>query len=375
MSKIIYVVYYETDKNPRHISLAGTTMMEYVAKTINNAGYNLTMFSAAQSKNGEAIDRTIEKIDDKTEIVFTPCFKRYKNVVMRFVQKKRREKSLYKELDSVIENGDTVVVYHALGLIAPLEKLQKKKRFKLVLQVCEIYSDVTGNTKMRDKEISFIEKADSYIFSSGLLEEKLNKHKREYTICLGTYKNEEKLNSTPNDEKIHVVYAGTFDPTKGGALAAIESTKYLDENYHMHILGMGTNEQVENVKNAVNEAVGNTKCGVTYDGCLDGDEYKSFLQGCHIGLSTQNPNADFNATSFPSKILVYLANGLSVVSVKIPAVQTSSVGSLMNYYENQTPKEIADAIKNVDLENKKDSREIIKELDKSFVEDMARLLS
>ena len=107
-------------------------------------------------------------------------------------------------------------------------------------------------------------------------------------------------------------------------------------------------------------------CTLTYDGLLKGEDYIRFIQKCQIGLSTQNPNAAFNATSFPSKILSYMANGLRVVSIRIKAIEESSVGLGISYYEHQTPEEIAKAIMKVDMNNNYESRERIKELNESI---------
>ena len=114
---------------------------------------------------------------------------------------------------------------------------------------------------------------------------------------------------------------------------------------------------------------------MTYDGCLSGRDYLEFLQHCDIGLCTQDPNAAFNATSFPSKILSYMSNGLSVVSAKVPAIVNSPVGDLITYYDAQTPEEIAKAILKVNLENKGSKEQVrIKELDKSFQEGIKSML-
>ena len=48
-----------------------------------------------------------------------------------------------------------------------------------------------------------------------------------------------------------------------------------------------------------------------------------FIQKCQIGLCTQNIDAAFNTTSFPSKILSYMSNGLEVVGVNIAAIKNS----------------------------------------------------
>ena len=98
------------------------------------------------------------------------------------------------------------------------------------------------------------------------------------------------------------------------------------------------------------------KAKITYDGLLSGEEYIKFIQSCDIGLSTQNPNGKYNDTSFPSKILSYMANGLRVVSVRIPVVEESGIGKCVCYYDEQTPENIAKAIKSIDFSEEYDSR-------------------
>ena len=107
---------------------------------------------------------------------------------------------------------------------------------------------------------------------------------------------------------------------------------------------------------------------------LSGEEYIKFIQSCDIGLSTQNPNAAFNETSFPSKVLSYMANGLRVVSIKIEVLKSSAVNELLYYYDINNPEAIANAIKGVDMSSLYDSRERIKELDKKFREEIKNLL-
>lgn len=108
---------------------------------------------------------------------------------------------------------------------------------------------------------------------------------------------------------------------------------------------------------------------------FSGDEFTSFIQSCDIGFSTQSPDAAFNSTSFPSKILTYMVNGLRVVSIRIPAVEKSAVGKFMYYYDKQTPEDIAKAIKSIDFSEEYDSRKAIGMLDKDFICDLKKMLS
>ena len=83
-------------------------------------------------------------------------------------------------------------------------------------------------------------------------------------------------------------------------------------------------------------------------------------------MSTQNPQADFNATSFPSKILSYLANGLRVVSIRIPAIEKSDIADKIYFYDKQTPYDIAKAIECVDTTDDYNSRALIQTLSDKF---------
>ena len=85
--------------------------------------------------------------------------------------------------------------------------------------------------------------------------------------------------------------------------------------------------------------------------------------------------AKFNDTSFPSKILSYLANGLQVVTVKIPVVEISGVGDLCTYYEKQNPEDIAEAIVLASKKRNVDCRKRIDELAKKFEKEISTVLT
>ena len=192
---------------------------------------------------------------------------------------------------------------------------------------------------------------------------------------MGMYKyNDIVRDSIFNDDLVHVVYAGTFDLRKGGGQAAVTAAEYLNDKYHLHILGFGSEEQILEIKDLIKIVSEKSQCKLSYDGLKIGNDYINFIKSCHIGLSTQNPNATFNETSFPSKILSYMSNGLRVVSIKIPVIENSRVGKYLTYYERQTPEEIANAIMSVNINDDYSARKIIEELDSSFFVQLKKLL-
>ena len=373
MGKVIYLGHFGNSKNNRFVYLPAQTMVRYMHRAINDTSHYVTMISLAQPL--KPCERAEQILDENTKAIFVKGFKIYKkNLLMRAITKVRKDIEFEKELDNLIEDGDVLIAYHSLTTVKLINKLRKKKKFTLILQVCEVYADVLEDKKLRKKEIEFIRSADKYILISDFMKKEIGLEDRECAVCSGSYEVKERISEPADDGKIHVVYAGTPDEKKGGAYFAISSSKYLNEKYHIHILAPTTDEQKVKLKDAIENAKKETKCEITYDGCLGGKKYMEFLQSCHIGLSTQNPEGAYNATSFPSKILVYLSNGLNVVSVKIPPIENSPVGSAMHFYENPTDKNIADAILSVDINNGIDTRQIVNKLHNEFVKDLKNLI-
>lgn len=376
MGKIIYLGYFSTALHKRDCSPAAVTMMDYVSDAIISCGLELNIISIAQSSNCVSRE-TVEEQDRK--LYFLPSYGNIakEHLCKRVKQRIIRNKDLYNELISLLEADDILLVYHSMAYVNVLRKLRREKKFKLILQVCELYCDVSGTH--RKKELKWISEADSYIFSTLDLEKKLNKGKKAYTICLGTYKVEDDRKCRFIDSKlkpqIHIVYAGTFDPRKGGGKSVAMAAKHLPSVYHIHIIGFGTEEEKQNLITLIDELKETCECTISYDGCLYGEDYIRFLQSCDIGLCVQNVDAAFNGTSFPSKILSYLSNGLQVVSIRIPTIEKSAIAKYLYFYNTQSPEELAKAIMQVDLYAGCDARQGLIVLNQEFCHDLRKILT
>lgn len=272
-----------------------------------------------------------------------------------------------------VKKGDTVMVYHSCAYLQALRIACRLKKFRLIMEVEELYGDVANNRRMKLAELNMMKFADAFMFPTVLLEDIANKERKPSLVITGLYTVTKDRQVSWGDDKKHCVYAGTFDPTKGGAAAAAAAA-FLPADYHMHILGFGSAEQVKNIQSQINDVSKKCKCTLTYDGLKSGEEYIEFLQKCQIGLCTQIPDAKYAGTSFPSKVLVYMSNGLSVVSSRFEAIEKSDVGDLVYYYDEQTPKCIAKAIQSVKLSNKNSNRARLQELDVRFARELEWLL-
>ena len=78
--------------------------------------------------------------------------------------------------------------------------------------------------------------------------------------------------------------------------------------------------------------------------------------------------------TFPSKIIVYLANGLQVVSGELRCVRQSQFGNLIHFYKDNKPKSIAEEIQKIDFSSPYDSRSIINHMNLQFEKDFIDIL-
>lgn len=377
MKKIIYLAHYvnlEKTENRNILgSPAGINKMDYIIRVLGQLNIKTTVISACSARSKQSNPAVQKEIYPNVTLKLLPTLKCNK-LPSRIVSKLYFLLHLIFCLIKDVKRGDTLLVYHALSLMLPIKILRLFRKFNLILEVEEIYGDVTNNGRCSKRELNFFRKADGYLFATELLENKVNIDRKPAIIVNGVYNAEPAREKLFLDDKIHVVYAGTLDPRKGGAVAAAAAALYLNDKYHLHILGFGSELDKMFLLGEVARISGKSKCTITFDGCLSGEEYIRFIQSCHIGLSTQDPSAAFNATSFPSKILSYMSNGLRVVSVRIPAIELSQVGKYLHYYDSQTPEAIAKAIMTVDMNDDYDSREAIKNLDIAFKNQVIELL-
>lgn len=370
-NKIYYLIHFDNKTN-RNVTPSAITKGKYVASALASCSSEVEIVSLAYPTK----DSQDEVYYQVSENVICHLFKgKYSNNrIIRYLNHKLYDKKIRKYLKQNVKKDDIIVVYHSLANMKLVKYIKKNITDKIVYEVEEIYGDVINDEKTKTKELKAFKNASSYIFSNDYLNSIINTKQLPYVTCYGTYEIPTLYKEAFNDNLIHCLYAGTLAQNKG-ALNAINVAKYLPNNYLIHILGFGSEKDIADIKNAVNEvnnSYGTTK--VIYEGLKLNEEYLKFIQKCQIGLCTQNIDAAFNTTSFPSKILSYMSNGLEVVGVNIDAIKNSKVGQYIQFYNVPDEKEIANAILNINLNNKTNNVDVVKELDKEFKEDLKDML-
>lgn len=354
----------------RDNSPAADTKIDYIINVLNRLGYGVDIISRASSAESYFLPASIETKGENTYLYFA-SFGRTKSPI-RIVYRWFMELQFFFWCLLNLKKQEQVIVYHSLGYDAAFLKLCKMKSIRIIGDIEEIYQDVCKQTASKSRnEYRFIEACEKYIFPTQLLDQKVNIEQKPSLVIHGIYATENVTEKKFSDGKIHVVYGGTLDPNKGGAKAAAVSAAFLPKNYHIHICGFGDPTEIKTV---VADVQAKSEATVTFEGELKGDAYKYFIQKCHIGLSTQNPAAAFNATSFPSKVLVYLSNGLKVVSICIPAIAQSAIADNLYFYDEQTPEKIAEAIICASKEEQS-GNEILYRLDMKFCDELDKLIA
>ena len=370
-----YIGYYADRErlDEANCSLAAVNKMDYIADVIADIAGSTEIISLS-SKNCGSQEAECVSLRDGVFVQYFN-FKSHRTGIVRILSRFYNKLRFILWILKNVGKDEPVIVYHSLGYLNQIYLAHRLKKFKLIFEVEEIYADVIGNKRLREREIKVLKSADAYIFPTKLLSALINETGKPEVIIHGTYRVEPEKERIFSDNKIHIVYAGTFDPRKGGAFASVSAAEFLSSKYHIHIIGFGSDEEINNIKKEIDKVSKISQATVSYDGLLSGEEYIKFIHSCDIGLSTQNPNADFNATSFPSKILSYMANGLRVVSIRIPAVEQSAIGKNVYYYDEQTPKNIAEAILQIDINDDYDGKKIVHQLSRAFRAELGELLN
>lgn len=377
-NEIKYIGFYEeqNSKKKRVSSLAATNKMDYIYDSIQEIGCEVCIVSPSWFNDSCILDSKIINEENqlkKKKVKFVPSFFT-PNKLTRFLKIAFSLLWLINYLVFFVKKGEKIIVYHSPWLAFPVLLAKRIKKFYLILEVEEIYYDISSINKFFTFfEKKIIDNADAFLFSTDLLQEKVNGVKNKPNIIIyGNYQVYEELSVPLNDGKIHLVYAGIIDSHKAGAFNAVESALYLNKNYAMHIIGFG---EVELLKSRIEEINKTSQCKVLFDGTKYGDEYIKYCQQCHIGLSTQKMDGAYLDTSFPSKILSYLGMGLRVVSCYVGCVAKSEISDQVSYYMEDTPNAIAESILNIDMSVANNNKLKIMLLDEKFVSNLKKLIN
>jgi glycosyltransferase involved in cell wall biosynthesis len=332
---IFFVGYYSLDKE-KNIFPSAISKIDYIIGVINDLGYSVKIISPSRltRKSGKKTKKSKTTIGKN--VLYECSSIPEKNAIWKYFQILYSHIWVFLFLIFKVKKGKKVFSYHILGLDPIVIFASKIKKFKVILEVGEIFNDVESNKlTRRDKEINNIRKADYFMYSTNLLNPICNPTNKRNITALGSYRVRPVVEMINYDSTFRIVYAGILRKDKGVDLA-IEIAKFLDSSYKIHIIGYGEEDDVKRVKDKIFSSNKKYSCKVSYDGLLYGYEYDKLLQSCSVGLCTQSSEVNYNATAFPSKVISYLSNGLPVIAIRIKSIEESAVSKLVHFYENNS---------------------------------------
>lgn len=377
--EIKYIGFYNLpdSKTKRAAALSAINKMDYICDTINKVGYKVHLVSPSW-----IIDlNTSNKFQKKSEIIIN---EHKKLTLIPSFASSNKFIGYFKIIFSLtwlfiwlifnVKREEKILVYHSPLLALPLLWAQKIKKFRIVLEVEEIYGEVWTINKILSKwEKKIIQKSDSYIAVSDVLAEILGDKVK--AVVYGNYTISDAVNPFKPNNLVDIIYAGEIDYVRGGAYNAVRCAKLLPDNYNMHLCGYGNPNSISEIKEMIvqiNTEMSREAC--VFHGEIPEDKFSNFLHNFDIAINPQNGGKNMD-TLFPSKIIKYLSHNLRVVSTRIKSIENSTIATLIAFSEDETPESFVKKILQVDLDSKYYGRIEIKKLDDKLIQEIDELFA
>lgn len=364
---VYYAVYYSTKDSGRVKNYAGEDKVDYICKAINDVGEKVLLLSNAKTTEKRFAKRERLNLYQNTDLLYFASLPR-RGIVLHAIDVLWGYIQLFLYVLFKVKQTDTIIVYHSLGYRGLWGILRKIKKFNYILEVEELFQTFeASNSSYKKHERKVFKYPDAFLFSNALLAEDINTANKPYAIINGIYKGSN-VQKRSDGFKVRVIYAGSLEKQKGVDYI-IPVASHLPDQYEIRIIGFGSNNDIDRIKNLIKMAKGN----VSYDGVFKGEEYTRYLQSCDIGLCIQDENDKFNKFEYPSKIFSYLTNGLQVVANELIQLKNSDVFPYLHIASSKEPKDIAEAILKCER-NCISANEILCKLDEHFKEQLKMLL-
>ncbi len=373
-----YLGYYVTESQRNKLQLFPScfSKIEYVADKLEQLGAQVRLVSAASAKKGTLFGGGRVSLSEKRTLRYFSSFG-IKGALFRKMNVVWLRFQLLLYILFCVKKKDVLLVYHSLFYAPVLKVAQKYFGKKFVLEIEDVYSSVTEEAKkFKTYEWEFFKYAESYLCVNDILAKKLPAEKKKI-VSYGNYSVYPKF-AKPDTDCIRLVYAGVIESYRGAAAMAVETMQHLDERYRLDVMGFGSKEEVEKLKNMIQEM--NQEKGyecVRFLGMLQGEAYYAALQRCHIALSTHKydeENMESADHTFPSKLLVYLGNNLRIIAQEIECLKASALSDYIVFYPGADSAAIAKTIEAIDLNVQYSSTEFVEKLDADFMIELNKLL-
>lgn len=350
--KIHYIVNYADPNLKRNVRRfeSVNNKVDYILSVLSRLNYDVSILSTLEGVKESGFisaERSISPYNNKIKYIAT-CGGR--NILYRIFTVLLTYFQLISYLVFNVRKNDVILVYHSFRYIIPLYLYRFFSKRKILLELEEIYSVTWQQKRTQNLEEFFVRRVpNAYILVNDVISKKCNLTKPS-VVCYGNYSFPD-VSFRPSSEPIQIVYGGLIKKN-ADAFKALELAFYLNSNYQIHIAGYGDLDSVNLLTERIVNV--NTTLGyeaVVYEGNMPTQIYYHFLKKCSIGLCIKSEgllkDSDYY---YPSKILVYLGNGVIPVCNKLNSVMLSGFSKNILFVDSCDLPEIAQEIKNMKSE-------------------------
>ena len=361
--KQIYYIGFYVNKNESQNRLfqpSGVSKMSYIIDCLIEKGFFVNVISLCQSKN--SFKWGCRYIDANSEQRY------FASVGMsNLVAKLINYIYVYVNLFCILftrKKSDVILIYHSVFLSTFIKYIRFLIRAKIIIEIEEIYAAAYSERGARvKKELNTLKGYNGYITVNNYLKSIF--YSSNSVVCNGIYRFNEKSRACRDRHKL--LYAGVISDKGSDVYLALDVMRYLPDDYELSIAGYGTDHNILQLNKEIeklNEDKKRTAC--RYLGLLQGDQYDECLREHYYGLCTRvlsNENSDY---TFPSKVLVYLTNGLVPICTPLNILQSSDISNMIVFAKSITPEDIASVIINESLSDKINIDNKLQELHENF---------
>lgn len=376
--EIKYIGFYDTlydGKQYRSYSLAAAKKMDFICQKLNDSGFKVRIISPAYiSLKGKKKYPSVSTELRENCFLELPPSREASNKFYRVIRVLRSKFWLFNYLIRNTKKDEQVLVYHNYNLALPVILAQKIKKFKIVLEIEEVYSKVWKLTRfqtLKEKMLLSYAHERSLVVSEVLAEYLKIK---DPIVSYGPYIVKPKKHSENKNSNIKLIFSGYIDKDRGAGFLAVESMKYLPSNYQLFISGTVSAKDSEDffkLLRETNEYLKREAC--IFLSLLDNKAYEELLLSADIALNPQK-NGSFAKYVFPSKILTYMEYGLPIVSTRGESIVKSKIADVITFADGYDAKSIADAIIKISP-IEKINYFCLEELSKRFQDELSDLFS
>jgi len=380
IEKIYLICQYNRKESGRNVIAppAGITWIDYLVRSLKAIGNNVSIISYSAGVGSSYFSHKIVEVDEKECVQFLPALNCIGSCLLLRISQLFSFVQVFFFILRKTNKNDKIILYHNYGFSRFMQFARKIIKRNYIFILGEFFAAVYDKgSECLKKEIDSVEGAKGYIIANSMMRQYV-KTAVNYCVSHGdyTYCDIKRLLKEDN-EPIQVVYAGKISKTDiTDAFIAAEIARYVQGDFLFHLLGYGTENDINELKSLIDNI--NKERGkriILFDGCLSGAEYDQFLSKCDIGLCTRTLKEPSCNLCFPSKTLVYLTHGLSVICPDAEFIRNSEITSLVTFVEGEmTPQNIARTMDMMTLK-KCDFKDAIHQLDVKFLNSLKEMIN